>query len=333
MKGESDQQQQLRRFELRVSVRDFLAARAGEATMLVTTSAEVQIDALEAMSRLLCKERVLHAITTVHGTSTLIAVDNLPAMWRCAAAVGGNMNMRKQAGPMPDFVVKELCCAMVVMALKMNGYVMMGDQGTYMLPKQTRSDMVQCVHFSEMHLVHDEVVAVFSPVVYHLNKADAAVHAIRSSAMGLPVSDASLTNQLLAHAAVFALPKMNHCRIMQYTTHPPPLASTTGEPQTEADFRKQWMDVHGITLPGDLGGYLRVQFPSGAVFTYPAACVATNWHILSKQSRSEANDITRLLMFEPKVATLLPASALLQATLRKRDEHQAPALTKRKKVY
>ncbi|OQS00630.1 hypothetical protein ACHHYP_03258 [Achlya hypogyna] len=367
--GEAATSNGLRRFELRVSARDFLAARGHQTTMLVTMAGEQHHSSLERMSHLLTERRVLHAITSVGGIKTLVSVDDLPALWSSASAVGSTMNMRKQPGPMPDVVRQELCVAMVIMALKMNGYVAMGDAGTYMLPKQTRPHEVQAVYFSDMRLVHDEVVATFSPVVYHLNKVDATVQHIITGAMGQPISDESLGRQLSSLHSVFALPKMNHCRIVEYSSHLPqltnliPRSSADGlckhVPQTEPEYRRYWLEVHGIHLPAHLGGYLRVQFPSGDCMTYPATCVATNWHILSKQSHMETHDITRALVvamhgffgaqavrvqseqFEPKVATLLPASALLQSVtmasgtgaLRKRDEHQAPALTKRKKVY
>ncbi|OQS05911.1 hypothetical protein THRCLA_02006 [Thraustotheca clavata] len=274
--------------------------------------------------------------------------------------------MRKQAGPMPEFIMNELCCAMVIMALKMNGYIANGEQGTYVLPKQTRPDEVQCVQFTSMKLVHDEVVCIFTPVVYHLHKADSIVHTLRQGAMGMQIADDTFTRQLQSIHAVFALPFMNACRIVEYSSHPEPMMGNLHgynlvTPQTDDDYRKHWKAVHGMTLPQDVGGYIRVQFPSGEVMTYPASCIATNWHILAKQTRMEANDITRKLVLsmhsffgvsavtvrsesnESKMGSLLPASALLHTgtgsmttnavLARKRNDHQTPALTKRKKIY
>lgn len=46
-------------------------------------------------------------------------------------------------------------------------------------------------------------------------------------------------------------------------------------------------------LPADFGGYACVRFSGDSVMTYPACCVASQWHTLCSQTRIEGLEIVR----------------------------------------
>ncbi|KAF0698048.1 Aste57867_11296 [Aphanomyces stellatus] len=333
----------LKRYEARVNVQELLAVRTPQTTLLVTLGGEQHPLAMEQMSNLLMEKRVLHNIVTHDGRKTLIVVDDMPSVWSAAMACGVTVNIHREKGPMSNFVLNELCCALVLLQLKATGSVRMGHNGTFTMNKQLRPDEVQCIQFHDMRLVGHHVVLSFSPVVYSMKTADSFIREMKSSgSINAPVTDETVSQNVVTNALLYAVPAMTECRILHYSTQAPPPTNLMRlnlerglckhVPQSEDDYRKYWKAVHRVQLADDFGGYLRVQFASGDELTYPSSCVATNFHILHKQSRLEAQDIARMLFLtlkagfgktavsmhdehrEPKTAQLLPASALMEAS-------------------
>jgi hypothetical protein len=297
----------------------------------------------------------------------LLSVDDFPSIMFCANELGVVINIQRQPGPMPEFVLNELCCSLVLLHLKLHGSVAVGDQGTYTVNKQLRPDEVQCIQFHEMRLVQREVVAAFSPMIFRLKKLDAAIYNIRKEQFaGEPVGDDVVTRCIAAGSIFYALPKMTPCRIVQYSSDPPSMSRLMrlnlkhdlckNVPQTEIDYRNYWKSVHRMVLPDIIGGYLKVEFPSGDIMTYPASCIATNWSLLAKQTRMEGSVIVQMLIMslkssfgsskitiregqdECKTAIMLPASALMNvssiqpivAEPRKRRDSPLQSMSKRK---
>ncbi|RHY09283.1 hypothetical protein DYB26_005944 [Aphanomyces astaci] len=359
----------LKRYEVRVNVKEMLAVRTPQTTLMVTLGGEHHHLAMDHISNLLMEKHVLHSVVTHDGRKTLIVVDDMPSVWSCAMECGVTVNIHREKGPMSSFVVNALSCALVLLQVKASGSVHMGQNGTFTMNKQLRPDEVQCVQIHDLRLVGQHVVMSFSPVVYAMKTADTVIREMRAN-QG-PLSDDKISQNVVTNALLYAIPGMNECRILRYSTAAPPptnlmrlnLARDLCKfvPQTEAEFRSYWKGVHRIHLPNDFGGYLRVQFASGDEFTYPSSCVATNFHILHKQSRLEAQDIARMLLLtlkagfgkaavamhddhrESKTAQLLPASALMGNVfhsgtthadvyvVRKRPDSPSAASTKRRK--
>ncbi|RHY31814.1 hypothetical protein DYB32_003133 [Aphanomyces invadans] len=344
-----------------------MAVRSPQTTLMVTLSGEHHHLAMDQLSNVLMEKRVLHSVVTSDGRKTLIVVDDMPSVWSSAVQCGVTVNIHREKGPMSNFVLNELCCALVLLQIKAAGSVHMGQNGLFTMNKQLRPDEVQCVQIHDIRLVGHHVVMSFSPVVYAMKTADTFIREMRSSQATL--TDDVISRNVVTNALLHAVPGMNECRVLQYTSIAPPptnlmrLNLERGHckfiPQTEADYRTYWKAVHCIHLPDDFGGYMRVQFASGDEFTYPSSCVATNFHILHKQSRLESQDIARMLLFtlkvgfgkaavvmhddhrESKTAQLLPASALVGDsfhsgtthghTVRKRPESPLSNSTKRQR--